>query len=307
MSKDNMFLGYARGKVGSVVFSRLKGQQIARAHNAHPANPKSRPQMVQRMKLGTAVAYYKLAVGKFFKFAFEDKKTVSSDYNEFVKRNVELVPYVTRENRRSGAMPVAPLVMSSGSLAPIRVTNTVVVPTSGSYANNALIQLQNVATEFAGIDPGEYTDVGELSQGIIDQNPNVFQNGDLLTLVSFRQSDPDEGILEFAYEQFKLDVTSTAALSTLTSGAILNLEGTPSGLYANFGRFSSTVSTSEQFGLAIIVTRNVEGKIYASDSEIALNTAASTAYSSYRTEATQIAATDSYGVGFTAILNPEGK
>lgn len=59
MSKGNMFLGYARGKVGSVVFSRLDGQQVTRAYNASPNNPKTYRQATQRMLFASMAQYYK--------------------------------------------------------------------------------------------------------------------------------------------------------------------------------------------------------------------------------------------------------
>lgn len=58
MSKGNLFLGYARGKVGDVVFSRQNGEQVARARNRSPRNPQSPLQMVQRVCLKTASLAY---------------------------------------------------------------------------------------------------------------------------------------------------------------------------------------------------------------------------------------------------------
>lgn len=54
MAKGNLFLGMARGKVGSVVFSRLEGQQVSRAYNSQVANPKSLNQRIQRAVFATA-------------------------------------------------------------------------------------------------------------------------------------------------------------------------------------------------------------------------------------------------------------
>lgn len=54
MAKGNLFLGMARGKVGSVVFSRLEGQQVSRAYNSQVANPKSVGQRIQRAVFATA-------------------------------------------------------------------------------------------------------------------------------------------------------------------------------------------------------------------------------------------------------------
>ena len=41
MAKGNMLMGYSRGSVGDVTFARIKGQQIARARNRNPKNPKT--------------------------------------------------------------------------------------------------------------------------------------------------------------------------------------------------------------------------------------------------------------------------
>ena len=49
MSKGNMLLGYARGKVGDLVFSRQGGQQVTRARAAQVSNPRTTGQMIQRM------------------------------------------------------------------------------------------------------------------------------------------------------------------------------------------------------------------------------------------------------------------
>ena len=44
-----MLLGYARGKVGDLVFSRQDGQQVTRARAAQVSNPRTTAQMIQRM------------------------------------------------------------------------------------------------------------------------------------------------------------------------------------------------------------------------------------------------------------------
>lgn len=60
MAKHNLFLGQARGKVGSVVFSRLNGVQITRAYNPSPKNPKSWAQATQRAAFASISQYYKV-------------------------------------------------------------------------------------------------------------------------------------------------------------------------------------------------------------------------------------------------------
>lgn len=58
MAKGNMFLGMSRGSVGDVTFYRGRGQQLARARNRAPKNPRSSAQVIQRMILATASKAY---------------------------------------------------------------------------------------------------------------------------------------------------------------------------------------------------------------------------------------------------------
>lgn len=53
MAKGNMFLGQAKGKVGSIVFSRALGKQISRTKPSSVKNPKTRAQNAQRAILAT--------------------------------------------------------------------------------------------------------------------------------------------------------------------------------------------------------------------------------------------------------------
>lgn len=53
MAKGNMFLGQAKGKVGSVVFSRAFGQQISRTKPSSVKNPKTHAQNAQRAILAS--------------------------------------------------------------------------------------------------------------------------------------------------------------------------------------------------------------------------------------------------------------
>lgn len=89
MAKGNMLQGRARGSVGDVTFQVLKGQQIAKARNRQPANPKTTAQMLQRSIFANAVKFYSRGVQNFFKFAFESKKAKESDFNAFMRLNVE--------------------------------------------------------------------------------------------------------------------------------------------------------------------------------------------------------------------------
>src|SRR5574344_1909223 len=89
MSKGSLYFGKASGKLGQIVLSNVKGQQIARAWQPKVANPRTSVQQMQRAKFANAVKFYKRATQNLFKFAFEDKRRTESDYNAFMRHNVE--------------------------------------------------------------------------------------------------------------------------------------------------------------------------------------------------------------------------
>lgn len=90
MSKGNMFLGMARGKVGSVVFSRLEGQQVARAYNNQVANPKSLNQRIQRACFATATRASKF-MSTIVDHSFYGTKDGAKCLRRFVELNSKLL------------------------------------------------------------------------------------------------------------------------------------------------------------------------------------------------------------------------
>lgn len=89
MSKGSLFFGRATGKLGQIVLSNVKGQQIARAWQPKVANPRTSVQQIQRAKFANSVKFYKRATQNLFKFAYEDKRKTESDYNAFMRHNVD--------------------------------------------------------------------------------------------------------------------------------------------------------------------------------------------------------------------------
>lgn len=87
MSKGNLFLGMARGKVGDVVFSRSEGQQVARARNRSPRNPQSVAQMVQRIVLNTCSKAYSM-MQPIVDHSFEGLTVGPENQRRFMKANI---------------------------------------------------------------------------------------------------------------------------------------------------------------------------------------------------------------------------
>lgn len=89
MSKGSNFWGTARGKLGNMVISSVKGQQVERKYQPQVANPKTFAQMRQRAVFALAVKFFKHSQQNLFKFAYEDKTQKESDYNAFMRHNVK--------------------------------------------------------------------------------------------------------------------------------------------------------------------------------------------------------------------------
>lgn len=90
MSKGNMFLGFARGKVGSVVFSRANGQQITRAKSDVVANPQTEAQMIQRIFLNTVAQAYS-NMGAIVDHSFEGLQKGQQCMSYFMKANMKAI------------------------------------------------------------------------------------------------------------------------------------------------------------------------------------------------------------------------
>lgn len=215
-----MMLGYSRGSVGDVTFSRLKGQQIAKARNRNPNNPKTKTQMMQRSLFVSATKFYQQARAKFFKFAFEDKKYHESDFNAFMRHNVKNGTNMTQEAVQAYNYPALGLwVLSKGSLEP--------------FTQKAVGNEYRAATGI--ITPASYqipSTVGELSKTLIQSNR--FQVGDMLTMVNYGYTRVgeapvpalaplnDDYLTYFSYKQMVINTDSTDALTKYDIGVYVD-------------------------------------------------------------------------------------
>lgn len=127
MARGNIFLGKARGKVGSVVLSKgRRGEMISRAYQPQVLNPKSSSQVLQRALFASAtIAGSKLS--DLVDHSFDGIKEGQDNRNEFVRLNTNALralaksdgqasvnPFVSAKG--SGMIKPAPWILSNGSL-----------------------------------------------------------------------------------------------------------------------------------------------------------------------------------------------
>lgn len=179
MSRDNMLLGYARGKVGSLVFARRLGQQITRAYNAKPKDAATKSQVEQRVRIANVVAMYR-AIKALANHSFEGAMGGQTSYNLFVQANLTNNSVVlTKEAAALGACVVAPYLVSRGTMP------SVIVSGLGAEA------VTNIAVGGLSID--ESTTIGAFADAIIANNSGI-QYGDQLTYLSLvQQTDSNTG------------------------------------------------------------------------------------------------------------------
>lgn len=192
----------ARGRIGNIVYSVVKGQQVARELAVQVANPRTDQQMDQRTRLANIVNLYRVNKPWMVKFGFETKPQTQSDYNAFVAANLvtggPASVYLTKQEAALGAAVASPLTITKGSLRGIQhvqVGDTKVVRTN--------IFLGAVSVNLATAT------VAEVSALILANN-NGFRYGDFLSLIlNIQQSDVTSGIPYVVERQYQVTLSGT--------------------------------------------------------------------------------------------------
>lgn len=262
MSKGSLFWSKASGKLGEVVLSQVKGQQISRAYQPKVANPRSTGQTLQRIRFANAVKFYKHATQALFKFAYEDKRQNESDYNAFMRKNSNVAAYITRESYLNQFYPAIgnQWLLADGSL-----------PSLPLAANDTLGIVMSLGK-------GDFSDnknltVAELSQRMI-QLYN-FAEGDILTFVEVVNTDvssiDDEPTkpTDWIINQLVISSTDTKKVTDVFEAQNGHAFGTAEGWHIKgdtgaektLACASSSVSGENCVaGATLIQSRNVAGK-----------------------------------------------
>lgn len=172
MAKGNIILGYLRGSIGDITFFRAKGQQLSRARNRAPANPRTVGQMDQRAKMACAVKFFSQVGANFFKYAFEGKKDKESYFNAFVKNNIYLGGYIGKQASRVFDFPaLGAWQISAGTLPEI----------TAPFPQTVNGVVFNVGTVSAAVK----TTVADLTSALIGSDSGRWKEGDILTCLCY--------------------------------------------------------------------------------------------------------------------------
>lgn len=286
MSKGNMLLGYAQGKVGSMVFGRRNGQQITRPYNGTPRNPKTRAQMSQRIKWPNMVNMWRL-LKPWISMGMQDKKTTQSDYNSFVSKNIGYsAAYMLKDEARAGATLLSDYIITSGTLG-------------ARTMSSALVTDIAVGSQVIADDLAQLT-IGELSAYIIANNAG-FAVGDQITLLYFVQRlNSGLPVVSVAALKFILEAPTVATLvpaAMYAYGIELTVEG-------GYLAINPLGVTSDLAGGAVIQSRLVNGILSVSDSRIRTENTAQPGQQAVSYGISKDEALASYGFNEAAFLSP---
>lgn len=305
MAKGSLFWGKGSGKLGEVVLSQLKGQQVSRAYQSKVANPRSTGQTNQRIRFANAVKFYKQATQALFKFAYEDKKKNESDYNAFMRKNANVAAYVTRQSYDMLTYPSVgnQFLLADGTLQELPFTHS-----SNMFRMSLGVQ---------SITAAESMTVAALSEMLIAKYD--FVEGDILTFVCVSNpevSDINSKPSEQTSWLINQLIISTSDASTIKSvfkaqngqefnsvGSFWGIQGT-SGQEQYLGSYANSESDeSILIACALIHSRNVQGQtLRVSPSYLVNGKVPNAIYQASLQQAYRNAALNSWGRQQEAIL-----
>lgn len=292
MSNGNMLLGYARGKVGSLVFSRNKGKQVTAAYNSSPANPRSESQMTQRATFLGVQKFFTKGRQAFFRFAFEDKKTKESEFAAFMRNNIKRGVMLSKEAFNNATYPaMGNFVMTKGSLGVVKPYYN----TSGkSYdlnlpgltANSKFGDLSKYLKAYYGAQDGDIVTLCVIVayESTAENTPEVYPS--------------DREPVNWTIVQATVDSNSTSNVSDVFQNAAVVSADTFS-----FG----ILNTDEYIGAAcMVISRQTKRGLKVTTSYLQPNSAAESAIAAAKADPYVSGVLESWGATPQAILQGNG-
>lgn len=231
MAKGNMFLGMSRGSVGDVTFYRNRGNQVARARNRAPMNPKTEAQTIQRMILATASKAYSRMKG-IVDHSFQGIQYGGMSQSYFLKRAMDDIrTWVAQTITITGAYPEA--------LRNPILYRGLAFPLDPHQSGVGLLISEG---SLPSIEPHLIVSEGESQVSyfgnLVPQNPTIAnvmsafgaQRGDQITIVGLRDVTN-----EFLYSRYVIKADAT--------DEELNVAWDPTGAAAAFDHVKTQVGT----------------------------------------------------------------
>lgn len=232
MSKGNMLLGQARGKVGDLVFARAFGKQVVRSKAQSVANPKTIGQNTQRAVLAT-IAKDAALLAPIVDHSFASIQYGPASVRHFRKINMGLLRNMLMSAvgvnynlsaKGANAVPNA-LKISEGSLPALNSayqSNVIGFYQAGALSALTEVDVKNFRKAYPYLQGGDQLTLVKLVKtagSLIDGDAAFALSVDRIVFAADAFDDPaslvidDEGLID----TFKLDLTKTTNPSMLTA------------------------------------------------------------------------------------------
>ena len=270
------------GSAGNLTFSQTGGQTVIREKVTQVRNPRTNAQMQTRTKWGNIIAMYK-GIRPLLNYAYESKPKNLSDYNMFVKLNMQRTPiYLTKQAVAGGACVATAYQISQGSLPAIVLTGTG----------------QNVKTDIrlGGESITSSTTVAQFSAAVVQNNAD-YRYGDQISFFLVKQMvNAETGIpyCQFSAAKVILDAANDETLADVT--------GSSHG-FASADGVLAHVGNDGDCAYAWVHTRKSDGKTLVSSQSLV---SANTKEAEYKGDAAYNLSKSSYGSSIESFLVPDG-
>ena len=279
----NGIISKVSGSAGNLTFSRTGGQTVVREKVTSVRNPRSDKQMRTRTRFTNIVSMYR-GIRPLINYGFESKPKSCSDYNIFVKVNMQRTPvYLTKQQVAGGGCVAAPYQITQGSLPAIVIS---------SAGNGAVTDIHLGVTSITNA-----TTIAQFSKAVVDNNPD-YQYGDQISFFKVEQKVNAETSIpycQFSAWKVVLDAsdTETKLWDIVAREGFSTSDGCLAHSNANFVGAFGWVHSRKSNGKTLV----------SSQSLVAVN---DTLLAEHQGDLAYNLAKSSYGQGIDAFLVPDG-
>jgi hypothetical protein len=270
-----------KGSAGSLTFRRTGGRTVVSEKVTEVKITRTNAQMQTRTKWGNIIAMYK-GIRPLLNYGFENKPKNLSDYNMFVKVNMQRTPiYLTKQAVAGGACIATAYQISQGSLPAIVV--------SGSGQNG------KTDIRLGGLTIGSNTTVADFSAAVVNNNPD-YKYGDQISFFLVKQlvnANTEIPYCQFSAAKVILDAANTETLASVTGGS--------TGFKAVDGKLGHNGNDGD-CAYTWVHSRKSVGRTLVSTQELL---SANTLEADYQGDAAYTLASTSYGHSTGSFLTPD--
>ena len=283
MGKLSGIISKISGSAGNVTFKVRNGETIVSEKVTQVRNPRTNAQMQTRTKWGNIIAMYK-GIRPLLNYGFENKPKNLSDYNMFVKLNMQRpAVYLTKQQVAGGGCVACAYQITQGSLPSIVISGT---------GNNSATDIY-----LGSLTIGASTTVAEFSQAVVQNNAD-YKYGDQISFFEItQQTNAETGIpyCQFSASKVILDAADTSVLWDVAGRAGFYGQDSMLGHYgAAFVGAFGWVHSRKSDGKTLVSSQNL----------IAVN---ATLLAEHQGDAAYTLSKSSYGASIESFLIPDGE